>query len=174
VREQSFEARGERGAAHFGHDNVGEDDVDGFAEALRNFEGFRAVFSGENTVARGFEKFAGEFADFAFVLDDENGFAANDGFVDYRDLGCRFELLEGLWQINLEAGAAAGGGVDVDEAAALLDDAVDRGEAEAGTLAGFLGGKERLKDAGFGGRVHALAGVGDGYDHVVSALNRRM
>src|SRR5258708_24511762 len=77
-------------------------------------------------------------------------------------------------EIDFEAGAAAGSGVDVDEAAALLDDAVDGGETETSALAGFLGGEERLEDAGLSGGVHAVGSVGDGDDHEVSALNRRM
>jgi len=52
----------------------------------------------------------------------------------------------------------------VDEAAALLDDAVDGGETETSALAGFLGGEERLEDAGLSGGVHAVASVGDGDD----------
>src|ERR1700730_659808 len=62
----------------------------------------------------------------------------------------------------------------MDEAAALLDDAVDGGEAEAGSRAGLLGGEERFEDAGLGGGFHTVAGVGNGDDHVVSTLDRRM
>ena len=46
MRVESFQASGEGGAAHFGHDDVREDDVDGFSEAFGNFEGFRAVLGG--------------------------------------------------------------------------------------------------------------------------------
>ena len=40
--------------------------------------------------------------------------------------------------------------VDRDMAAALLDNAVDRGQAQARALTQFLGGEEGLKDAGLG------------------------
>jgi len=48
----------------------------------------------------------------------------------------------------------AGLGVHIDEAAGLLDDAIDRRQAEAGALADFLGGEERLEDL-----VDDLAGI---------------
>src|SRR5260221_522831 len=50
-------------------------------------------------------------------------------------------------QEDREGGALAGLAVDEDEAAGLLDDAVDGGEAEAGAGADFLGREERLEDA---------------------------
>ena len=48
-----------------------------------------------------------------------------------------------------------------DEAARLLDDAVDRREAEAGALAHLLGGEERLEDLAEHAGRNAAAGVGD-------------
>src|SRR5271157_5966762 len=55
---------------------------------------------------------------------------------------------------------------------ALLDDAVDGGEAEAGAFSLFLGGKEGLKDAGFGFLVHAVAGIGNRDHGVASRLDK--
>ena len=49
-------------------------------------------------------------------------------------------------QEDAERGAFALLGIDIDEAASLLDDAVDRREPEAGALADFLGREERLED----------------------------
>jgi len=43
-----------------------------------------------------------------------------------------------LREINFEAGTGAGRRVDANVAGALVDDAVDGGEAEAGTFAGSL------------------------------------
>jgi hypothetical protein len=45
-------------------------------------------------------------------------------------------------------GAASRLALDVDVAARLRDEAVDLRQAEAGALAGLLGGEERLEDAG--------------------------
>ncbi len=49
--------------------------------------------------------------------------------------------------------------VGIDEAAGLLDDAVDRRQAEAGALADFLGRKERLEDLVDDLRRNAGAGI---------------
>ena len=49
-------------------------------------------------------------------------------------------------QEDAERRALADFGVDIDEAAGLLDDAVDGGEAEPGALADLLGREERLED----------------------------
>ena len=60
--------------------------------------------------------------------------------------------------------------VDGDVAAALLDDAVDRGQPEARAFACFFGSEERLEDAGEHVRTHATAGVTDGNADVFSRL----
>jgi hypothetical protein len=49
-------------------------------------------------------------------------------------------------QIDDEAGPLPDLGIGEDEAARLLDDAVDGRQAEAGALADFLGGEEGLED----------------------------
>ena len=72
-------------------------------------------------------------------------------------------------EINGEDGAAAELALDEDVAATLLDDAVNGGKSEASAFAFFLGGEERLEDAGLSFAVHALAGVADG-DHDVGAV----
>ena len=56
-----------------------------------------------------------------------------------------------------EGGALAGRAHDGDEAATLLDDAVDARQAEAGAFADLLGGEKRLKDVFARGGVHADA-----------------
>ena len=58
-------------------------------------------------------------------------------------------------------------GIRIDEAAGLLDDAVDGREAEAGALADFLGREERLEDLVDDLRRNAGAGVGHLDQHVV-------
>ena len=57
--------------------------------------------------------------------------------------------------------------IDIDKAAGLLDDAVDRGQAKAGAFADVLGGEERLEDLADDRRRNAGAGVGDFDQHVV-------
>ena len=59
--------------------------------------------------------------------------------------------------------------VHIDEAAGLLDDAVDRGQAEARALADFLGREERLEDLVDDVGRNAGAGVAHLDQHVVGA-----
>ena len=63
--------------------------------------------------------------------------------------------------IDGERGATAGLAVDLDEAARLLDDAVDARESQPGALAHALGGEIRLEDL-VQRHGDALTGVGDG------------
>ena len=55
--------------------------------------------------------------------------------------------------------------------AALLENPVHRGEAEAGSLAELLRGEERLEDAGPRLRVHPRAAVGHRQAHVAAGLD---
>src|SRR5438105_3710155 len=64
-------------------------------------------------------------------------------------------------QIHAERGAVADAAVDLDETAALLDDAVNCRQSQARALAQRLGAEERLKDARLRRLVHAGAGIGD-------------
>ena len=58
---------------------------------------------------------------------------------------------------DVEGAALADFAADFDPALVLLDNAIDGGQAQAGAFADFLGGEERLEDAGHGGGVHAAA-----------------
>ena len=63
-------------------------------------------------------------------------------------------------------------GLRIDEAAGLLDDAVDRREAEPGALADILGGEERLENLVDDVRRDAGAGVRELDQHVVAGRHR--
>src|SRR5712671_6784740 len=132
-------------------------------------EGGVAVGGFENAIAAGGQSFADELTDGLFIFDEEDGFRSVGGaernccgakgvagFVDTRE-------------INGEGAAVAGFALNKDIASALLDDAVDGGQAEAGSFAFFFGSKEGLEDAGLGVAVHAFAGVADG-NHDVGAV----
>ncbi len=71
-------------------------------------------------------------------------------------------------QVDRERRSLARLAVDVDEAVVLLDDAVDRGQPEAGALADVLGGEERLEEVGQRLLVHAAAVVAHGQQHVLA------
>ena len=55
----------------------------------------------------------------------------------------------------------------------MLDDAVDHGKAEPGTLRSF-GAEERFEDAALGFGVHSYPGVADGEHYIFARLGRRM
>ena len=76
-------------------------------------------------------------------------------------------------QENAEDRALADLGIAEDEAAGLLDDAVDHRQAEAGALADFLGGEERLEDLLHHVGRDAGAGVLDLDQHVVGRRRAR-
>ena len=80
-------------------------------------------------------------------------------------LGARFGNM--ARQEDAERRALVRLGVDVDETAGLLDDAVDRGKSEPGAFADFLGRKERLKDLVDDLGRNAGAGVADLDPHIV-------
>lgn len=65
-------------------------------------------------------------------------------------------------EVEVEGGSLALGGVEVDKAAGAGDDAIDGGEAEAGTLFFGLGGEERVEDMLEGIFVHSATGIGNG------------
>ena len=71
-------------------------------------------------------------------------------------------------QVDLEGRALARLAVDVDEAVVLLDDAVDRGQPQAGAFAHLLGGEKRLEDVVQGLLVHAAAVVAHRQQHILA------
>ena len=64
-------------------------------------------------------------------------------------------------QINFEGASLCGFAVDVDKAVVLLDDAINRGQAQPRAFADFLGCKKWFKNIGEMIFVHADAGVAD-------------
>ena len=74
-------------------------------------------------------------------------------------------------EIDAEYGAACKFTFDLDTATALLNDAVNGGEAEAGAFAHRLGGEKRFEDVGESCGIHAMAGIGDFEHGVMSGSN---
>jgi len=174
VREFLLDAAGKFGAAHAGHDDVRQQNVDGAAEALGDFEGFDAVGGRKNLVTGGVEEFAGEGANGGFVFDEQNRLAVTAlGGDRFRGLHDGQFFLR-VWQVDFEASAGAGRRLDMDAAGTLIDDAINGGEAKTGAFAGFLGGEEGFKDAGFDFGGHAGTVIGDGKHGVVAGLEGRM
>ena len=65
-------------------------------------------------------------------------------------------------EIDLEGGAFAEAAGHRDPALMLLDNAINRGQAQARAAAQFLGGEKRLEDAAQILRRNAAAGVAEG------------
>ena len=137
--------------------------------SVDDLQGSGAVFGFENLVTLGFQILAGETAEIGFIFDEEDGLLPTLGAGKTERFlrgGGIFAAIDSR-KIGAESSAALRLAVDEDKAAALLHDAVHRGEAQAGAL-GALGGEERLEDARLGFAVHADAGVADGEHDVVA------
>ena len=154
---------------HFGHDDVGEQDVDAAGVRGGGIECFLAAGRGQDLVAVAGQDAAGDLAQGVFVFGDQDspaGAAAGIALVWRRFGGGA--LPGGGGQQQGDGGAVAWFGVDPDVAAGLGDDAVDSGQAQAGSLALGLGGVERLAGAGDDLGRHPGAGVADGHGDVAA------
>ena len=77
-------------------------------------------------------------------------------------------------QVDFEDASHADFAVDIDVAAALVDDAVHRGKPESGSLSHLLGRIDGFEDTRLGLRIHPAARVGDRENDVPTRLRRRM
>ena len=122
------------GPAHAGHHDVRDQQVDRVAAAADQFERGRPVAGLEDGVAVRLEDLGDEPANDELVLDEQNRLGAGRRrVVVARRRRMHGGLVDG-GQEDAERRALARGGVDLDRAAALLDDAVDGREAEAGAV----------------------------------------
>src|SRR5207249_1852801 len=128
---KGFNLASEVDAADAGHDDIGQKKMNGPAVVGSGLQGLGAIAGTDDGVAGHFEKFLGDLAEGVEVLNEENRFSGGRG--------CERLFLD-LWsgrgvvnarEVKLEGGATAGFAVDPDVPAALLDDAVDHGQAEA-------------------------------------------
>jgi hypothetical protein len=159
---QRLDAPRELGARHVRHDHVGYEDVDRLVTRGRALErGERSVGRQDAVAVRG-EHVLDQPPDALLVLAQQDRLGA----------GQRFGLRGGPGrlgrggrvgggQVDLEARAEVGLGVDVHAPARLRDDPVHGGQPEAGALADLLGREERLEHVLDGLAAHADAGVGD-------------
>ena len=100
------------------------------------------------------------------ILDEQNRLGATQGRRWRRSTRATIDHRIHARKVDLERRPFAGLAVDPHATAALLDDAEDRRESQAGTLASLLRREEGLEDAGQRRLVDADAGVGDGKHHV--------
>src|ERR1035441_8002544 len=118
---------------------------------------------GNYAIAAGFQHRRHQMADGLIVLHYEDGFAA----VMRRGraggpVGGRRRRIGGAGEVDGKRAAIAGLAGHPDMSSALLDDAVNGGESQAGAAADFLGSEEGLEDMALGFLVHALTGIADG------------
>src|SRR5204863_8614434 len=105
----------------------------------------------------------GEYANGVLVLNEQNRFGAAC-VLFWNDLvlaGLERRRRADFRKIELQRRAVSGLTVDPHIAARLLDDSIDRGEAEACAFSSFLGREERIERVLSGVAVHANAGVAD-------------
>src|SRR5262249_20012143 len=104
----------------------------------------------------------GERADVCLILDNQDSFVP----AHIRRQGGKNRGLGdaiGTRKLDLKSGPLTRPAANVDFAAALADDAVDRGKAKASSLPCAFRSEERIEDATLSGLVHALAGVRHSY-----------
>ena len=153
VGHELAETAGEFDAADFGHENVGDDDLEGLAG--EGVQGFFAVVDGVDGEACFAERLGEVLVDERIVFGEQEAAAGH---------GRGGRQGGGDGQVDAEGCAVPGSGFALDAPVALVDDAVDGGESEAGGMGGVFGGEEGFEDAAAGGFVHADAGIGDGED----------
>ena len=132
--------------AQVGHDHVGQHQVNAVLGPVENAERLAPVPRLQHDVALVGENAGGERPDGVFVLDQQDGLAA--AHRRGRPILHRVGQLVGAdaGEADLEAAALVGRGIHPDVAPALHDDAVHRGQAEAGVERGGLGREERLEE----------------------------
>src|SRR5579864_8129633 len=124
--------------------------------ASRNRKRFESPAGFEHGIAYNAQELASQFAHARFVLDHENRLAAsrNRGrFFVTLGICC---LARGMRKINFKFRADTGRSVHPNEASTLLHHSIDGSQPQSSSFPDFLCGEERLKNAGFGGLVHAM------------------
>ena len=163
---------GEFDAVHPGHDDVGKYQVGG--KLVLGKDGKRCIGAGDaaDRVSEILQQLGGELPDVVIVLDHEDAIAAaaGGGLAAGRGGFDGVDRHRGLRQVDRKGRTLAGLARDLDVAVGLLGKAERLAEAEAGALADFLGGEERLEDRleQFGRDAGAGVRHGDG-DEVAAA-----
>ncbi len=151
---------GELEAVEAGHDDVGHQQVD--RNVAADAKGRLGALDGHDRVALQLQELGDDGAHRVLVLDEQDplraaGLGLRVGWCGRDD---RQRLL-GTGEQHAERRAAAELALDLEVAAALLDDPVDGREAEPGPLRP-LRREERLDSAGAGVRIHPDAAVPHG------------
>jgi hypothetical protein len=116
-------------AAHVGHDDVRDEQVDGFGRARDDLERFTAVRSRQDVVPQLREDVLGNSQDQSLVLDEEHGLVTACGGERRRGLRRGRALLSRAREIDPERRADPGLAFDHDGAARLPHDPLAHREA---------------------------------------------
>ncbi len=162
-------------AVHVGHAEIADEDVG--AGVFHHFECDAGGFGGEDGGMTVFEQSDDYFAGILFIVDDEDGDAAEgDGFMHCEGIGggkigsagCfAGAFVGGEWEFDDESGSESfAGAFGLDGTAVEFDEVFDNGEADAEAAIfacdGGIGLSEAFEDVGEEFGFHSAAGVGDG------------
>jgi len=138
----------EFGAAQARHSDIRQENVQFAGMLSGKFQRFGGSLRFEDAISGGAKNLDDGLAKRGLVVSDENGCAAariSSRFRGFRDASSRRRRIEG-GKIQLKACAVPWLRIHVDVAAALLDDPVHGGEAQACTFAVSLGCEEGLEN----------------------------
>ena len=156
---------GEFGTAHRRHHDVAEQQMDLLPVGAQNPQRLVAMAGFEHMVAVAFEDRTGHGSHLRLILGQQNRLGARKPNVRGRDCALAFGLGRAR-EVDLERRAVHRLAIHLDGSAALSDDPVDGGQAQASTLAAALGREERLEDLCAGLRVHPHPGVAHRQHHM--------
>src|SRR5262249_19831987 len=137
-------------------DNIRDHDVDVGVILLGGDEGFQAVTRLNDVITETLQRFGSEGSKRKLIFHEKDRAVSRRGFL----YGCSMGLLRrplDSRQVDRERGADADFAVDGDVPAALFDNSVHGGEAQAGALPRFLGREEWLEDLCESIAVHPAA-----------------
>src|SRR5262249_35300002 len=166
----------QRGAVHLGHDDVGHDEIDLAWVPLEHLDRLDAVAGLEHAVAARRKPARVEAAQTLLVLDKQDraltGIVGQGGRSAVRGGGSRRDQVVRRRSIARQEDPKRRSATDlrlrINETAGLLDDAIDRREAEPGSLADLLGREKRLENAIDDLRSDSAAGVRNLDQHVIA------
>ena len=135
------------------------------AKRAAGFE-MKVLYNNRKRVAAALEQTGDEIAHWQLVIDEQDGLVASRRRHHLRFLFGPIPVTGHRGEIQTKSRAPTGLALDRDPATMLLDDAIDRGEAQPGSAPHFLGGEERIEDARQHRLRDAAAGVGHRQAHI--------
>jgi hypothetical protein len=154
---------------HDGHHDVGQQEVDPAAMVTGETQCVSATGGDEDLVTSVAQNFRGHLAHRRIILDKQDRFAPGTEVECFLH-GVRMRRLRNPRQERIKGAPRTHFAFDPDIAAALLRDAVNGGEPEAGAFAFFFRRKKWLENTRTRFRVHAVSRVANQEGDVLSQL----